>query len=73
MFDVYCGGKLCPKHEFTEAFLDLFAQILDEIRVCDAVDGPPECILLCQIRKTAGNICKRAVDPVSITSVENYY
>ena len=64
--------KTCIRtyHEFTEAFFDLCVQILYEIRICDAVDGPPEGILLCQIRKNAGNVRKRAIDPVSVEGTD---
>ncbi len=43
-------------HEFLEAFVDTFVQILNEIRVSDAVHGPPESILLREIRKTMRNV-----------------
>ena len=49
----------------------MFIQILDEIRVCDAINSPPESILLCQVRKTVRKVRKRAINPIRISmSVE---
>ena len=43
-------------HEIVEALVNLFVQILDKIRVRDAIDCPPESILLREVGKLTGNV-----------------
>jgi hypothetical protein len=57
-------------HEIIDAFFDLFVQVLDEIRVCDAVDCAAKGVLLREVGKFTGNVSERTV--VSCPSADNW-
>ena len=48
-------------HEIIEGLVNLFVQILDKIHVRDAIDCPPESILLREVGKLTSNVRERAV------------
>ena len=52
-------------HEIIDAFIDLFVQFLNEIRVRDAVNCTAEGVLLCDLRKFMRHVRERAVAPVN--------
>jgi hypothetical protein len=55
-------------HKIIDAFVDLFVQVLDKIRICDAVDCAAEGVLLCDVGKFTGNLRERTVVPISRSS-----
>jgi hypothetical protein len=48
-------------HEIIDAFIDLFVQVLDEIRVCDAIDCTAKGVLLREVGKFTRNVSERTV------------
>ena len=52
-------------HEIIDAFIDLFVQFVNEIRVCDTVDCTAEGVLLCDLGKFMRHVRERAVAQVN--------
>lgn len=48
-------------HEICNAFIDLFVQVLDDIRVSDAIDCTAKNVLLREVGKFTRNVGKRTV------------
>ena len=53
-------------HEIIDAFVDLFVQVLNKIRVCDTVYRTAKGILLCEVGKFTRNVCEQTVVPSAL-------